>query len=367
MDERKVRPLKRAVIKEEYIMITGDMMEAVILNQMIYWSKRVNDYDGFISEENTRRAQEDKSSSALTLLHGWIHKSAAELKDEIMSSDSPKTIMRKLDSLVKKGFLDRRNNPDHPYDRIYQYRVNFLVVIDALNKYGYPLDGFKVEYQPQTAEGTDSVLTEDSPKQPKGQTDLTKGQFDVCKGQNDEWKGQGENCKGHDVPAIPESTSEITSEITPSSPPYPQKGQKRKKMDDRTRVVPEILTAIGIDKLRHIDMINLIRSLVSDLLLTGEVGRNQFRLNDVEKAIRNLTADEIDGVIDRFTEQGEKGRIPCPDDYLKTCFLHAGQAAEYKALASKSGSEGIHNGNPSFNVDDYVELQMQLLHREGEN
>ena len=43
--------LKRAVIKEELIAITGNFIEAVILNQMIYWSERINDFDNFIREK----------------------------------------------------------------------------------------------------------------------------------------------------------------------------------------------------------------------------------------------------------------------------------------------------------------------------
>ena len=38
-----MRRLKRAVIKEEFVALTGDVIEA--LNQFLYWSDRFNNID----------------------------------------------------------------------------------------------------------------------------------------------------------------------------------------------------------------------------------------------------------------------------------------------------------------------------------
>jgi hypothetical protein len=46
-----MRKLKRVVIKEELVALTGDIIEAIILNQFLYWSERVEDFDKFIMEE----------------------------------------------------------------------------------------------------------------------------------------------------------------------------------------------------------------------------------------------------------------------------------------------------------------------------
>jgi hypothetical protein len=43
--------LKRAVIKEEYVALTGSVDKALILNQFVYWSERVRDFDLFVKEE----------------------------------------------------------------------------------------------------------------------------------------------------------------------------------------------------------------------------------------------------------------------------------------------------------------------------
>jgi hypothetical protein len=189
MEERTVRQEKIAMIKESYYTITGDALEAMLLNQMIYWSQRVSDYDKLVAEENMRRSMLNKDKTDIPLSYGWIHKTAAELKDEIMSDSSSKTIMRKLDSLVTKGFLDRRNNPNFLYDRTYQYRVNILAVFDTLQKYGFQLSGFKIDTASNTADGEvakkhqkeENSQTE-KPNISQGQTDGSNGHEDYSNG-----------------------------------------------------------------------------------------------------------------------------------------------------------------------------------------
>ena len=123
MPEPKIlRRVKRAVIKEEYVAITGDVSEAVLLNQMIYWSERVADFDKFIVEEKQHMIEIGEKATEYPLICGWIHKSAAEIKEETMSVESQKTIARKMQNLVEKAFLLRRNNPKSGYDRIHRQR-----------------------------------------------------------------------------------------------------------------------------------------------------------------------------------------------------------------------------------------------------
>ena len=49
-----LRKLKRVVIKEEIVAITGDTNLAIVLGQLMYWQERVNDYDKYIDEEECR-------------------------------------------------------------------------------------------------------------------------------------------------------------------------------------------------------------------------------------------------------------------------------------------------------------------------
>ena len=48
------RRLKRAVIKEELVELTGDFVKAVLLQQMLYWSERAQDFKQFAREELQR-------------------------------------------------------------------------------------------------------------------------------------------------------------------------------------------------------------------------------------------------------------------------------------------------------------------------
>lgn len=139
-----MRKLKRVTIKEEFVALTGDPIKAIILNQFIYWSERVGDFDSFIAEEKTR-AEQSGLAVKIDLLNGWIYKTAEELSEETMVKMSPSTILRHIKQLVERGWLDERNNPNHKWDRTKQYRVNLLKIHEDLIKIGYVLQDYKVD------------------------------------------------------------------------------------------------------------------------------------------------------------------------------------------------------------------------------
>ena len=49
-----LKKLKRVVIKEELVVLTGDFRCAILLNQFIYWSERTADAAKFLKEERKR-------------------------------------------------------------------------------------------------------------------------------------------------------------------------------------------------------------------------------------------------------------------------------------------------------------------------
>ncbi|MEJ8555129.1 DnaD domain-containing protein [Tepidibacter sp. Z1-5] len=190
--------LRKVVIKEEYIAITGEMLEAILLNQMIYWSEKVQDFDKFISEENERvQKYQEKSESIQELNNGWIYKKASELKEELMDIASEKTISRKLDNLVEKGYLDRRRNPKYKYDRTYQYRVNFINLIKALFEKGYTLQNYKIDIN----------FYYEALKVNKGQNDDSNSPSDISQSQNDDLKSHDDGSHRHSDGAIPKITT----------------------------------------------------------------------------------------------------------------------------------------------------------------
>jgi hypothetical protein len=187
------RKLKRVVIQEELVALTGDHINALILKQFLYWGERVRDFDKFIAEEKER-----DPGVKVELTHGWIYKSAEELADELMINLSSRTVARRIEGVIKAGWLDRRRNPHHAWDRTWQYRPNLRNIQAGLQDLSYALEGYPLLPDVQCI----------------GQNDQSNGQGDQSNGQGDQSNGQGDQSNGQGDEALPEITPEITSGIT---------------------------------------------------------------------------------------------------------------------------------------------------------
>ena len=150
--------LKRVVIKEELVELTGDYRPAIILNQFIYWSERIKDVDKYINEE-TERALKDNLEVNIDTSNGWIYKSSEELNEEIMLGMSVATIRKYIKQLVDAGYLKQRKNPKYKWDNTIQYRVDIYKIQLDLAKLGYALEGYKLLPNIQ-------IVQEDSKKAP---------------------------------------------------------------------------------------------------------------------------------------------------------------------------------------------------------
>lgn len=137
------KKLKRVVVKEELVALTKDFTKAVILNQMIYWSERVADFDQFIMQEKNRAKHSGVEINILET-NGWIYKTADELSEETMLGLSPSAMREQLKKLVAAGYLSERRNPEHKWDRTIQYRVNLIKIQRELLSLGYSLEGYRV-------------------------------------------------------------------------------------------------------------------------------------------------------------------------------------------------------------------------------
>ena len=154
-----MKPLKRVVIKEELVELTGDFRPALILNQFIYWSERMYDADKYIMEEKERALKEDLIVN-IDESKGWIYKTAEELSEEIMTGMSKSTVGRYIKQLVEKGYLIQRRNPKYKWDKTYQYRVNLYKIQLDLGKMGYVLEGYKLLPNIKIVEETETVENE---------------------------------------------------------------------------------------------------------------------------------------------------------------------------------------------------------------
>lgn len=197
-----MRKLKRVVIKEELVALTGDTTAAIILNQFIYWSERVRDFDKFIEEEKERMAMGGEEVS-IEKRNGWIYKKVEELADEIMVTKSSKTVRRRIKDLVDAGWIDERNNPKVPWDRTKQYRVNITKIQYDLQKLGYALEGYPLQMPTDTGVGYDGDTAKDN-------VSNATGKITDCNGQDVKCSGQDVTCKGQGVGTIPKTTTKTT-------------------------------------------------------------------------------------------------------------------------------------------------------------
>ena len=140
------RRLKRVVIKEELVELTGNAIEALILQQHLFWNERTKDFDSFLQEEieRAKQVQQPADQLAKALTDGWVYKSRDQLHEELMLEGivAPRTLAKHIETVIEKGYLLRRHNPKNPWDRTWQYRPDLLKLIVDLDKLGYHLDGY---------------------------------------------------------------------------------------------------------------------------------------------------------------------------------------------------------------------------------
>lgn len=135
------RPLRRVVVREELVDLTGDYVKAMILDYFLQRQAEVQDLDRYIREERVRAG----SGGEEVRIHetgGWIYKDAEELSEEAMLRTAKSTVGRHVAALVDAGYLARRRNPHYRWDKTYQYRVDLRKVRADLATLGYPLEGW---------------------------------------------------------------------------------------------------------------------------------------------------------------------------------------------------------------------------------
>ncbi len=206
MQFNKLEKLKRAVIKEELVALTGDMIKAVILNQFIYWCERTKDTDKFILEEKTRAEHESKYLE-MPLQNGWIYKAAEELSAETMLNLAKNTMRRHIKDLIGAGYLNERTNPDHKWDRTMQYRVDLVKISRDLLALGYTLDGYKLPSSKM--EHASSKIDNASSNSENASSGSEHGSSLMHLGKSD-----SEHRTFDFLTAIPEITTQTTTDIT---------------------------------------------------------------------------------------------------------------------------------------------------------
>lgn len=216
-----MRKLKRVVVKEELVALTGKVDHAIVLNQFIYWSERVKDVDAYLKEEMERIRKfsdgsiESEEDIRENLTNGWIYKTAAQMKDECMFEKSETTMQRIINDLVKNGWLDRRKNPKYKWDKTYQYRVNIYKIQRDLNQLGYALEGYSLLTEDNESLGNQKDNERETPDPSNIQNESSSMQFESSRMQNESSIMQNEHSMMQNEVSIVQNEGaipEITSE-----------------------------------------------------------------------------------------------------------------------------------------------------------
>ena len=118
-----------SVIRKEFVELTGDLFSAVILNQLLYWTLRVKDFDLFLEEERSLGSELNYTSSSR---HGWVYKTAHDLIEETMLGISHPTMRKYLKLLIDRGWIQERAHPRNRWNKTTQYRLNVRVLQEDL-------------------------------------------------------------------------------------------------------------------------------------------------------------------------------------------------------------------------------------------
>ncbi|MBL8676832.1 MAG: hypothetical protein JNJ47_05355, partial [Alphaproteobacteria bacterium] len=119
------------VIRRELVNLTGDHFSAVVLNQLLYWTQRIKDFDLLLEEERNFHPECNVAPR-----HGWIYKTGHDLIEETMLGISHPTMRKYLKFLVDQGWIDERTPPVNKWNKTTQYRVNLRKLQEDLVERG---------------------------------------------------------------------------------------------------------------------------------------------------------------------------------------------------------------------------------------
>ncbi len=290
-----------SVIREEYVAITEKFELALILNQLIYWTERVNDFDQFIIEENQRKDIHGLNEEHQPLNHGWIYKTASQLSKELMTGWSDATTGRHLKKLIDLGFVEVRQNPKYMWNQTRQYRVNLINVSIALQKKGYSLAGYTLT---QIANGEDAIF--------------------ILKNQNS--KLQNQTFKNKTVPYTEIKTEIKIQSATTTEPPT----NVTPMMKNETQEKKE-----GLLLLHHQDDVEKLTNLIPSQNLSEELTPQLKSI--ISKALTSHSVDSIALAI-QYTKDKSKGSPFEFKSYLGKTLLnnyHAGYVSKKDELRLK--------------------------------
>lgn len=231
-----MREIKKAVIWEDLVGLTGDYRDAVILSQLLYWLPRMRDTDAYLTAERERMARSGAGAD-LGVSHGWIYKTAEELSKETMMGLAVSTTRKCLQRLVDRGWVQQRHNPKYQWDRTWQYRVDLVRLEQDLRDMG---KGYTLAAHGIVLDATDDDAIS---SHEKGNPFRKNGH---APGGNGSANPERSNFAGEK--AIPDNTSNTTSE---SISTFNTKHVKAVAVDEVSRFLEKIL-GVSVKTLKNL-------------------------------------------------------------------------------------------------------------------
>lgn len=161
-----------SLIRKELVALTDNHDKAIVLNQLLYWTERIKDFDLWLEEEKNFNPK-----NAALPQHGWIYKTAKDLIKETLLCINRTTLRRYMTFLIHKGWVDERLNPSNKWDKTLQYRVNLRKIQNDLSALGRTLPDIYVK---------GFLLEEEFSKT----AEVPNAYFESSKNQNEPSKGQ---------------------------------------------------------------------------------------------------------------------------------------------------------------------------------
>jgi len=327
--------LKRVVIREELVALTGDFKKAILLNQFIYWSERVRDFDKFIEEERKRYSKEGEELN-LNKEKGWMYKKAEELSEETMLNLSDKTIRAYIKDFVKNEWIDERENPEHKWDRTKQYRVNIIKIQRDLFKLGYFLEGYPLNIENSELEEKKNGDGKSGPEAKETHETLKTPNRKKRKMEEEKRKIQS----GKKERAIPEITTEITTNICNQSISQsidsgdikPNKETKKDgQMDIPTHSMENYNKTLKKCELYAVDekyrdaVAYAIRLLYLDIENKRKIniGDNIVPVEMLKEDLEKLNFFVVEHAVNKFKAACREKEIKNKIQYLKVCIYNA--------------------------------------------
>lgn len=142
--KKRVSKLRQVPLRADLMAVTGgDMIAALVLKQMMYWTEKLEDLDRLILEENQRLVK--YGMDQVDYSEGWIYKSHRQMREELFNCVSEDTIGRAFSKLTSMGLFQTRRNPKFQYDRTFQYRLDLILLRRLMNDSGFVLSDFVLD------------------------------------------------------------------------------------------------------------------------------------------------------------------------------------------------------------------------------